>query len=274
MVVSPFIRFWNNLTALQTTAVIFALVLTIGVVVEYRYELKQLAWLLIKLILGKSTPFDRCVLKKLSLHSIGPILVVVGIAGELIFEGRTFMVEDRQAGDAAKAVAALYMNAEIEQLERVKIEASVARRKLSKEQQSMIADHLKRFAGMKVVLSYLAGDPEAQLFAEDIAGALRAANCKVPPIEPFILFGRWGGGAYPLHPLTGVDLGITKNRSSQDARGVIQRELCSLGFDTAFISKVEPEVDVLVVAKPNSPQGLAKLTIDAKTPMKTCTASP
>jgi hypothetical protein len=106
-VLSPFTRFWNNLTALQAAAVISALVLTIGAVVEYWYKLKLLAFLLLKWILGKSTPFDRCVFKKLLLHSIGPILVVLGIAGEVIFEGRTFVVEDRQEEEARQIVGSL-----------------------------------------------------------------------------------------------------------------------------------------------------------------------
>lgn len=106
-VLSPFIRFWDNLTALQAAAVISALVLTIGAIVEYWYKLKLLAFLLFKWILRKSTPFDRCVFKRLLLHSIGPILVVLGIAGEVVFEGRTFVVEDRQEEQARQIVGSL-----------------------------------------------------------------------------------------------------------------------------------------------------------------------
>jgi hypothetical protein len=104
---TPLIRFWNNLTALQAAAVISALILTIGAIVEYWDKLKLLASLLMKWVLRKSTPFDRCVFRKLLLHSIGPILVVPGIAGEVIFEGRTFVVEDRQEEQARKIVGSL-----------------------------------------------------------------------------------------------------------------------------------------------------------------------
>jgi hypothetical protein len=110
-VLSPFIRFWNNLTALQAAAVISALVLTIGAIVEYWYKLKLLASLLLKWILRKSTPFDRCVFKRLLLHSIGPILVVLGIAGEVVFEGRTFVVEDRQEEQARNTIGSLSQKA-------------------------------------------------------------------------------------------------------------------------------------------------------------------
>jgi hypothetical protein len=111
-VLSPFIRFWNNLTALQTAAVISALVLTIGAVIEYWYKLKLLAFLVLKWILRKSTSFDRCVFRRLLLHSIGPILVVLGIAGEVVFEGRTFLVEDRQEEQARTIVGSLKKQAE------------------------------------------------------------------------------------------------------------------------------------------------------------------
>lgn len=104
---SPFIWLWNDLTALQWAAVISALVLTAGAIVEYRHQMKLLAFLALKWILRKSTPFDRCAFKRLLLHSIGPILVVIGIGGEVIFEGRTFVVEDRQEEQAQAIVGSL-----------------------------------------------------------------------------------------------------------------------------------------------------------------------
>jgi len=73
-----------------------ALVLTIGAVLEYRQQLKLLALLSTKWLLRKAAPFEVCALRKLLLHALGPILVVVGIAGEVIFEGRTFILENRQ----------------------------------------------------------------------------------------------------------------------------------------------------------------------------------
>jgi len=109
---SPLIRFWNSLTALQAAAVISTLVLMIGAGVEYWYKLKFLAFLLLKWILRKSTPFDRCALRRLLLHSVGPILVVLGIAGEFIFEGRTFIVEDREEEQARNIVGSLEEQAE------------------------------------------------------------------------------------------------------------------------------------------------------------------
>jgi hypothetical protein len=85
---------WNSLPFLQGAATIAALILTIGAVVEYREKLKTLSRLLARIMCLRATPFERCAFKKLLGHSLGPILVVIGIAGEVIFEGRAFIVED------------------------------------------------------------------------------------------------------------------------------------------------------------------------------------
>jgi hypothetical protein len=111
-VLSPFIRFWDSLTALQAAAVISALVLTVGAVIEYWDKLKLLVVLALRWILGKSTPFHRCIFKKLFIHSIGPIFVVLGIAGEVVFEGRTFIVEDEQEEQSQRIVGSLQVHAE------------------------------------------------------------------------------------------------------------------------------------------------------------------
>jgi hypothetical protein len=160
------------------------------------------------------------------------------------------------------------------------LEAKVAWRRLPKEQQSVIAAHLKQFSVIRVGISYLGGIPEASQFADDIAAALHAAQWNKQPLEPFSLFGGYGGGVYPLHPSTGVNVSTTgeKGRNASEA---LQRELCSIGFDTTVtptppVTKTDgtkPKIDVvvLVVARPIAPQGEAKLTIDAKT--KTCTSS-
>lgn len=104
---------WNSLTVLQWAAVISAAILTIGAVIEYWSKIKLLTLLGLKWILGKSTPFDRCVFRKVIIHSLGPILVVVGIAGEVVFEGRAFILEDRQEEEARQSVDSLRNKAEI-----------------------------------------------------------------------------------------------------------------------------------------------------------------
>jgi hypothetical protein len=105
-------KLWDSLGALQWAAVISALILTIGAVIEYWAKLKLLALLICKWMLGRATAFDRCVLRKLIVHSLGPILVVLGIAGDFVFEGRAFIVEDRQEEQARAIVGSLRDEAE------------------------------------------------------------------------------------------------------------------------------------------------------------------
>jgi len=99
--------FWNSLSALQWAAAISALILTIGAVIEYWHKLKALTLLACKWTLRKSTAFDRCTFRKLVIHSIGPLLVTFGIAGDFIFEGRAFILEDKQEEQARKTLGSL-----------------------------------------------------------------------------------------------------------------------------------------------------------------------
>ena len=273
-------RLWGSLTVIQWAAVVAAAILTLGAVFEYWLKIKLLILLGVKYLIGRSTSFDRCVFRKTFIHSIGPILVVLGIAGEVVFEGRAFILEDRQESANELEATRLRKKAEDEHAALVKIEARVAWRRLSKEQQSVVADNLKQFPGMRVGISYLGGIPEASQFADDIAAALHAARWNIYPLEPFSLFGGFGGGVYPLHPSTGVNVS-TIGEKGREASEAIQRELCSIGFDTAVTPKppvtkpdgTEPTIDVvvLVVARPVASQGATQLTINAKT--KACTAS-
>lgn len=105
-------RLWGSLTVVQWAAVVATAILTFGAVLEYWAKIKLLTVLLLKYLLGRSTPFDRCVFRKVFVHSLGPILVVVGIAGEVVFEGRAFILEDRQEEQNWKIVGSLSDKAE------------------------------------------------------------------------------------------------------------------------------------------------------------------
>jgi hypothetical protein len=211
---------------------------------------------------------------------LGAALVASGVTGEVLTEAQIETVETciRQGNDSLSLL--LSQKAEGEHSARVKLESKVAWRRLTKEQRSVITDHLKQFPDMSVGVSYLGGNPEASQFANDIATALHAAQWDIHPIAPFSLFGGFGGGVYPLHPSTGVNVSTTGEKG-RDATGELQHDLCSMGFDSAITPKppvtkgdgTAPNIDmvVLVVARPIAPQGATKLAIDAKT--KACIAS-
>ncbi len=147
--------------------------------------------------------------------AIGWLLIVVGVGGECIAEGFLFKADGlvvkfdeivlmdttTKAGTAleraataeleargfqlqiAKAndrAAQLEKEAEAERLERTKLEAIVAPRSLSLDQQRRIADACRKFHGQHGVLvkSY-ATDGEASALAAQIIAALRAAEIAV-----------------------------------------------------------------------------------------------
>jgi hypothetical protein len=99
--------FWSSLRALQWAAAISAAILMFGAVIEYWHNLKTLTLIVGKWILRRSTAFDRCAFKKILIHSIGPLLVTSGIAGDFIFEGRAFILEDRQEEQARDTLGSL-----------------------------------------------------------------------------------------------------------------------------------------------------------------------
>ena len=153
--------------------------------------------------------------------------------------------------------------------ETAELEARVSWRRLSKEQQSLFADHLKGFSGVKIGVSFLGGNPEASDFADDILTALSKSQLDGHRLQPFSLFGGYGGGVFPLHPTTGVNVSTSEDKG-HDVSEAIRNALCSIGFDAA-ITPTPPadprdpkiDVEVLVVGRPITPQGATKLTIDA-----------
>ncbi|HXA66433.1 MAG TPA: hypothetical protein VNV82_14835 [Bryobacteraceae bacterium] len=92
-----FLDLWNNLSFFQAASMVAALILTVGAIVEYWPKLKPLTVLLLKLALLRSNKFERCTLRKLLLHAVAPLLVVLGIGGELLFESRSFIIEDQES---------------------------------------------------------------------------------------------------------------------------------------------------------------------------------
>lgn len=218
---------------------------------------------------------DHVPLWKKVFAAVGWVFIVLGVMGEGVSEAFVHKY-DTALSNLNSAII------EAEQLARVKLEATVAWRRLSPKQQTIMSDNLKPFAGPRVGVSYLNGEAEGLGFSNDIAEALRAAKWNIfSPREPFTQFGGFGGGIIQLESLTGVNVSVTGNRSGRDAADAIQHELCSLGFDTTITRKpqafgpFDPKIDVevLIVGRPPTQQGLTQLSIDTSTAMKTCRGS-
>lgn len=171
-----------------------------------------------------------------------------------------------KAAEATQKAAEATQKAAEEKLARVKIEESIAWRRISNDQQSKLKNKLIKYAGHPVNFWYGAGDKEAETFAWELANTFNAAMWKVFSPASMVNLAESGlpfGSASPHE--TGVVITSSKNKSSQKASLVIVHELLSLGFDATKSSKLE-EFDgqmiwVHVWVRPQGPQGEAKLKV-------------
>jgi hypothetical protein len=203
---------WDNPGSLEFAAALSTIILIGGAVIEDWPKLKQIGFLTAKLVILRCNSFERCVLEKLILHSTGALLVVVGIAGELVFETRTFIVEDReataanleiarltertkeleqqnlvlqkQAGDAkqsavdaAGAATTAKDAAEDAIFDLTKLRAETGARRLTSAQQEQLRSILASLP-TPIGIGFFPTDSEARDLAGDFSKALLAANWK------------------------------------------------------------------------------------------------
>jgi len=289
---------WNNASFLEIAAACSTLTLIGGAVLEEWPKLKQMGLLTAKVIAFRSTSFERCVLKKLVRHSTGIILVVAGIAGELIFETRTFIVEDKQQSAAELTIAALKSasakdeleaaqlrkdseklkkDAEDEHTARVEIEAKVAWRRLSNKEKSDLASALGKFPPNSEGASFwtLAGDAEAEAFAVDLAEAIKLTGVVVQPPGEIMAMRSAGKFGDPIKPFDlGVSIISTKDEISRNFAEHLIKELNNRGFDTyrqkdpAFKDSSVPQIEVFVHPRPQGPQGEYRLQAEREAKAK------
>jgi hypothetical protein len=154
--------------------------------------------------------------------------------------------------------------AEKERLERIRLEENLAWRRLSKEDQQVIASQVAKSAGIFVSLWYGQGDKEAETFAWELGSALDAGGWKV--FSPAGLISMKKAGV-PLRSgtphKTGVIVARTPDESALKASESLVNALVSLGFDVEENPETElreaPEVLVNIEVRPQGPQGKAKI---------------
>lgn len=140
------------------------------------------------MLLFRSTPFERCTWRRLVIHAIGPILVVVGIGGELVFESLAFVEDNRQVReanlkieDARKDAAAANERTEGERTARVKLQArilnSFGARTFDSSAASRVTHRLSGLSGVPVdVYAFAVGNPYTQFDdSKDLERALTHA---------------------------------------------------------------------------------------------------
>jgi hypothetical protein len=171
---------------------------------------------------------------------------------------------NERAGHANEHAARLEKEAETERLARVEIEAKVAWRRLTKEQQSAIGLRLRPLSGSIARLWYNVNDLEASTFALDLAAALHLATWDLAEPQPLLKIAE---GPVPLGtnpPLeTGVIIVCTPHEASRKAADAVLRELVGLGFDAKISATIEkrsvPMIFINVEHRPEGAQGEAKL---------------
>jgi len=254
------------------------------------------------------------------LVKLGWILIVVGVAGEGIFEvyvSRTdsilgkfdnVLIDDarkesssailgaatanmqvaearQRTAELEKESAQLRKDAESEHLARVQVEAAVAFRSLNDHQKRDIGGALSRFGNITGVSMWFAnGSPEAELFADDIAEALRFAHIHTTNVGGVIDIpegGKWDGPIKLVTVIsTGVDISSTSNTTSRELADAIRKELVDRGFDATTrvsdqLSKdnkpLGPIVWITVLARPKGPQGEYKLQAEREAKAKSST---
>lgn len=238
--------------------------------------------------------------------SIGWLLIVFGVSGEFVADGfvskadgivQTFdesMIAEAQrqtdlakiraggayerAAQTEKEAAQLREQAEAEHVARVKIEAAVAFRSLDDQQKQDIGTALTRFGSITSASIWFAnGSAEAELFADDIAEALRSAHIHTTTVSG-VMEMREGGSSLdaPIESAdTGVDISSTINPVARELADTLFKELTSLGFDAkrqpdqkSQNNPPGPVIWVTVQARPKGPQGKYKLQAEQEAKAK------
>ena len=178
---------------------------------------------------------------------LGAVLVLIGTIGVSWTTGiRDRYADERISGNevrtalanegAAKAnerANALAREAEQERLERMKLEAEIAPRRLTREQHEAIATALSRFAGCGANVTSYSLDAESAVLTKQVIEALRAAGLKV------------ADGTASLMQMGGFSLGIHVSGSNRDLVGAVRESLSQ----TARLA-VAPESPAQLVPQP------------------------
>jgi len=155
--------------------------------------------------------------------------------------------------DAKKQAAEANRAAEQERLERLKLEAQVAPRRLSPDQQRAIATACRRFSGRRVSVTTYSLDAEGGVLGKQIIAVLQAAGITTDDHTASLM------------PLGGFALGVHINGSEQDLVTALATYLSSIGqlavatntdqkagaaISSGASSTNTPAVSILVGVKP------------------------
>jgi outer membrane murein-binding lipoprotein Lpp len=182
----------------------------------------------------------------------------------------------QKAAEAQQKAGEANEKAESEHLARVRIEAAVAWRSLDDKQKQEIGAALASFspkAGASIW--YDSSSTEAQMFADDIAEALRYGHITTTNVGGMMSMaegGKWNGPI--VKGQTGVMVQSTNIPAAIEFASAVIKELSSRGFDATrtkdppFEKGTGPVVWINVEGRPKGPQGQYKLQAEQQAKAK------
>jgi hypothetical protein len=178
---------------------------------------------------------------------LGGVLVLIGTVGVFWTTGiRDRYADERISNNEARAAlanegaakaneraSALAKEAEHERLERLKLEAEIAPRRLTREQHEAIATALSRFAGRSITVTSYSQDAESAVLTKQVIEALQTAGLKV------------ADGTASLMQMGGFSMGIHVAGPNRDLVTTLRESLSQ----TAHLA-VAPESPTQLVPHP------------------------
>jgi hypothetical protein len=250
----------------------FTVLVVLGVICEVAFVVLEFREDLHDFRRGILHPPDKPSVLLLVFGLFAASLVAVGVAGEFWEEAKIDGTETqiRTANDElylllSKEAAQLRVDAE-------EMKQALAPRRLTLKQRTAISSQLLNFFRQPVVAISNPFDVEASILAAEILSALKSA--KWDTVVPHWAIDRNVSSLEraPSIPVTGILVQAAPDKRSQLAAKALVRELSSNGFDSripkkgvvGFGPKSDPLIVVDVEARPEGPQGEAKLRAEAK----------
>jgi hypothetical protein len=264
----------SSLDSLERWLFAMTALVVIGLMLEYWHELPE-AYCEMRRA-GRWLWRPACII-------VGAVLITGGVAGELLVQhfASSGETELRKANDqvfaelSSKSSAAIERASEADErasangkeaaalrLKSAEIQESVASRRLPETTRRSMSSHLEKYAGQTVRTQFNAGDRESGVFASGLAMALGGAKWDVFTPGASVWVGA-GGERGPLVLPVGVVIASSPDKKSRDAAAALGHELCLFGFDSNRDPReyppAAPAVYIIVEARPEGPQGEAKL---------------
>lgn len=204
---------------------------------------------------------------------LGTVLVLIGTIGVFWTTG----IRDRYADErvstnevrtalanesAAKAnerASALAKETEHERLERLKLEAEIAPRRVTREQREAIATALSRFAGRSVTVTSYSQDAESAILTKQLIEALQAAGLKV------------ADGTASLMQMGGFSMGVHVAGPNRDLVMALRESLSQaahLAVAPESPSQLVPHPAGIVSGPPNPVAADASILVGIKPPTR------